>query len=513
MVGQFFLPTHPFVDLVCPLQFYASYKKDTEISPAKNSLAKMRTKRSTRELLLEMRYKSSEAALSADTSVLALEKGAPFDFEDLNVYTAPRAKMDLDHVPHPLDGCWSASCFGSDGDFSPTLGLAHFVLSVAPNGSVTGFGEAYFGPLKLTGTSTYSGEGLPIFVDLKVVINNADGDYVFHGTHNSERDTVTGSWDKVERTQESAPEADPLDTGATGAQEGVPDAVIRDTKGVQDAIVPGDDNSNSIAASKKSEPDAVVAEVNAQQTNVADVPTNEGTIGDEPNAQVDTEKPTQADIAVEDTQTSTTPGDIVNGELRTASNDSTHDVTRSALENDPPQETVNVTEGSDDKKSAGDSDPNTSETAEDLQTSHEVAETAVGVQTAEDSGVKKEESPKTLNTFSMRRTPEHLHRFRRNLNLDSEADPSVLAKNRWKFAIESTKFQVQARNMSWEYIRARFAERRLWLDLAVAFWQDLLPPDRIDIMCVLTVEYPPSQSRLYETIANFLNDRGYPFKT
>jgi hypothetical protein len=473
----------------------------------------MKTKRSTHELILEMRYKGEEAALPIDTSVLALEKGAPFKFEDLNVCEAPRATMDLVHVPHPMEGYWSLICFGSDGDYSPNLGLAHFVLSVAPDGSITGSGEAYLGPLKLTGTSISSGEGFPISVDLKMIVDNADSDYTFHGAHNPKRDTVTGSWDKVERTQESAPEATLAVTDAVGEQELVPDTFAQDTDPVQEAIVPNDNSGNSVDASKKSEPDVSLAGVDAQQIDVADVPTNEVVIGDESNGQANKMTPTQAGTAVEDVQTSTVPENIANGEQGPASYSSMHDNTVSVLENNHHRQTTNAAELSDDKNSAESGDPGISEPNEDTKASHVAAENAVGMQGADDSNVQDGGSPRVLGTFSMRRTPADMHRFRRRFNLDRVADPSVMAKNRWKFAIEAIRFQIQAKNMSWEHVRARFAERKLWQDLAVAFWRGLLPTDRLDLMCALTVEYAPSQSRLYEAIANFLNNRGYPFKT
>jgi hypothetical protein len=373
----------------------------------------MRPKRSTRGLILEMRYKN-EASLPLDTTILALEQGASFEFEDLQVYERAGAKTDPYYVPHPLEGYWSVKCFDSDG-FFPTLGMFDFNLAVASDGSITGSGESYVGQLNITGASVSPANGLNTSVDLKMVIKHPDEYhvYVFHGTHSPERDTITGSWDRVERPLESAPEASAVD---------------------------------------------------------------------------DKQQP--------------------------ASNDIMHDDSESGLENDQPQEMTNVAaEESNGKKSAEGNDPGILQPAEDPQTPHKLADNAVGIQEVDDCDVKEDVSPEAVNTFSMRRTPADIHRFRRNLNLDSEADPSVMAKNRWKFAIEATKFQVQVKNMSWEHVRARFAERRLWLDFAAAFWQNLLRPDRVDMMCALTEEYAPSQSRLYETIAKFLNDREYAFKT
>ncbi|KAF5325410.1 hypothetical protein D9619_010003 [Psilocybe cf. subviscida] len=687
--------------------FYAFYKEETEVKPAKNTLAQMRTKRSTRELFLEMRYRTEEAAVSLDTSILALEKGAPFEFEDLNVYESTSVMADPDRVPHPVEGYWSVICYDSDG-FFPTLGLFHFVLSIAPDGSITGSGESYVGQLKLTGTSVSSGEGLPISIELKMVADNEAFDYIFHGTHNSERDTATGTWEKVERAQESPPEASTEDTADEG-YEGVFDEVAQDTWPGQGAIAPNDGDSDLTGASESPEADVVTSAVNVPQAIVPAVSTDEATVSDAPSAEDGTKTPTQIDAAAEDNQNSNTAENIVDDKQQLASNDpSAPDGTSPAAENDQPREMTNASEGSDDliweeednpkakpaqdpqasddaaespggavsteviqdtepdqdayngdgdsidaskpsdapseveqnaseasiaantdavvaqegvsdtiipdtlpvhnprvpsdgdsaiidtsksteaseaigdmdaqrtsvacpitgevaigdepdehadtkppgqanagvedkqqsnpgdslfleenqrqkttnlaqelnnEKSMEDGNPNLSEFAKDPQIPDEVAEETEGVQGTDDSDVNKEESPKLLNTFSMRRIPAHIRRFRPSHTGDSLPDSSAMAKNRWKFAIEATKYQVQVKNMPWEYVRARFAERRLWLDLSVSFWQNLLPPDRVDLMCNLTLEYGPSQSRLYETIANFLNDRGYPFKT
>ncbi|KAF5325408.1 hypothetical protein D9619_010005 [Psilocybe cf. subviscida] len=484
--------------------FYAFYKEDTEQTPAKNTLIKARTKRSTRELLLEMRYKSDEEAVPPDNTILALEKGAPLEFEDLNVYENASANTDPDHVVHPVEGYWSVTFLDSDGDFFPILGLFHFVLTVAADGSITGSGESYVGRLKITGTSVPPEEGSSQSVELRMVVDNSEVDYLFHGTHNPERDVVTGSWEKVDRVQETPPEAPAEDT-ADGVQEGVSGEVAADTW--PGTITPNDGDSE---ANESLEADVVTSEDNAQQTTVSDVSTDEVTTDDAPSAQDDAKTPTQIDTAAEDHQTSSTTESIVEDKQQVASNDSsTPGGTETVAENDQPQEITKVAEGSEDSTSEEDNDSE-AEPAEDSQTSDDAVETAEG---ADDANEPEDEGPQALNTFSMRRTPAHMYRFRRNLNLDSETDSSVMAKNRWKFATEATKFQVQTKTFSWEYVRARFAERRLWLDLTVAFWQNLLPSDRIDVMCALTGEYAPSQSRLYETIANYLNPRGYPFKT
>lgn len=291
------------------------------MTPAKSMLPKERSKRSTRELLLEVR---NNLAVPSDTTILALEKGAPFEFEDFNIYESAGVKTDLDPISHPLEGYWSMMCFRSNGSMVPRLGLLHFVLAVAPDGSVTGSGEAFAGKLLLTGTAAEVDEGSSTHsLDLKMIIDNVEVDYFLHGVHNAERDVVTGPWANKDRPQASRYAA---------------------------------------------------------------------------------------------------------------------------------------------------------------------------------------------RTFTMRRTPADIHRFRCDLNLETETDSSVLAKKRWKFATDAARFRVQIKNFSWEYLRARFTERRLWLDLIVAFWQKLLPTDRIDLFCTLTGQYAPWQSRLFQAIARYLDRRDYKGK-
>lgn len=541
-------------------QFYAFYKEDTELKPAKNTLALMRTKRSTRELFLEMRYKDWYAVNPPDISILAHEEGTPFEFEDLNVYETASADTKSDHVPHPLDGYWSMTCRDANGDY-PTLGLFHFILSVAPDGSITGSGELYTAKLKLTGTFTAHGDGLPITMDLRM-IGDVDNDYIFHGTYNQERDIVTGSWEKADRSVDSAdPEAE-----EDGANED-----IQDNKPADDPTAASDVNGNPTDASNSSQANNEIDDPNAQQSNTTSLETEEVAVDSAPTEHEDTEVLAQADTPIEDAHTSRetmkdpdqqpSPSDesthdhigpAVQDDLPpgvAADNEGSEDSDSSASEpvqdtqssddmikvaenaqgdddavviegetgvvlSDQPDKTINSPEGSNDMTSEESKDSDTPELAAEPEVLGDVAENE-DLEGADDPMDQVDESPASLDTFAMRRTPAHLHRFRRNINLDTDTDTdsSLLAKNRWKFAIAAIKFQVQKQSMSWEYVRTCFAERRLWLDLAVAFWLDLLPPNRVDFMCTLTMDYPPSQSRLYETIASFLNDRAYPYKT
>lgn len=451
----------------------------TGTSLAENTLTKIWAKRSPREILFEMCDKSEEAAVQADTTVFPFENGVPL--EDFNIYDSASTATVPAHVPHPLTGYWSVKCFDSDGDLFLGLGLFHFALSVASDGSMIGTGESYVGRLKLTGTSAFSGEGFSQSVKLKMVVDNSEVDYIFYGIHNPERDTVTGSWDKVERPQETSPEAS--------------------SKGTTDEM-------HATARVNTGKPLEAPSDVDFQDTGAPDASTHEVAFSGAPNAEVDSRTPTQVDDVVEEAQTPNPPKDIAAGEhLSDLHASGAPDDTYFALENDLPQETKNLSEGSDNTTSEKDDDSHGSEPSQDLQTSEDAAENA------DDSGEQDEERLNPLNTFSMRRTPAHMHRFRRDYNLDSKTDSSVMAKNRWSFAIKATLFQVQGRDMTWDYVRTRFAERKLWLDLTVLFWQNLLPIDRIGLMCTLTGEYGPSQSRIYETIAHYLNQRGYASKT
>lgn len=334
----------------------------------------MTVKRTMHELLHEMPNKSGQPAALPDTTVLALTKGTPLGLEDLNLHGSTIVKTNQDIVPHPLDGYWSVT-FREDGYSFSELGLFHFMLSIASDGTVTGFGEAYFGKLRITGTVAFPDNELSTgSLELNVVVDDTadeqDDHYVLHGTHNAERDVVTGSWQEFD-LEESLSKA-----------------------------------------------------------------SGEQTAG-----------------AVQDTQ--------------------------------QDQEVLNLNNATTDLADAGNA--------------------------AEDAN-SEDESFLEFGTFTMRRTPAHMYQLRRDSDLDSETDSSVLAKNRWKFAIEVTKFQVQIKNFSWEYIRARFVERRLWLDLTAAFDQDVLPDDRFDLMWDLTELYSPSQSRIYEAVSNYLSDREYGFK-
>ncbi|KAF5325407.1 hypothetical protein D9619_010006 [Psilocybe cf. subviscida] len=489
--------------------FYASYKANTEITPAKKTLIKMRTIRSTRELILGMRNKSEEAAVVADVTILAFSRGAPLEFEDLNVYETASAQMGLEQISHPLEGYWSVECFDSDGDFFPALGLFHFVLSVASNGSITGSGESYDGCLKLTGTTSLSSaEGSFQSVELKMVVDDREFVYTFHGTHNSKRGTVKGSWERIEQFQEIPVESSAKDS-ADEQQEGVPNEVMQNTGPSQDIIASSDCDSIPVDAGEWLE---TTSEMDIQRSGFPDVSTQEVTLDNAPSVQEGTKASTPANTVVEEVQTPTQPESHGDGEQHTnSSNISTHDDSGVALENDHSPEIISISEASDNMECTGDNDSETSKPTQDPQTSEDMSEDA---DREDDPDILENESPKSLNTFSMRRTPAHIYRFRHDLILDSElgTDSSVMAKNRWKFAIEATIFQVQTRNMSWEYVQARFAERRLWFDLTVAYWRNLLALDRIILLCNLTWQYAPSQSRLYQTIAKYLNPREYPSK-
>lgn len=489
---QWLVPEIPLVNIAtklsCGLQFYASYKHETEVTPAKNTLLKMRTKQSTRELLLEMRYKSQELVVPSNTTILALEKGSPLEFEDLNIYESASAETDPSNtISHPLEGYWSMVCFDSDNDLFPALGLFHFILSVAPDGSITGSGEAYVGKLQLTGTTALSTEGSSVYaLELKMVIDSVamdhgEPDYVFHGTHNPERDVVAGSWESVDRPSETPPEASAQQI-AGAAQEGGTSEAAQDSEVGQSFLAPSNGTTEPVSANTPPEAE------------------------------------THADTVVQDTQTLNASDGVVSDEQQAHSNDTSrngHSDTGADQDNDRPQlqATNDEAKGSDNTTPADNDNSSTLGRAQDpqaqTQTTDDVAENGEEVNV---SHAKEEVSPPALNTFSMRRTPADMRRFRRSLNLDTEIDLSVLAKNRWKFAIEATKFRVQLKNLSWEYVRARFSERRLWLNLTVAFWQDVLPQARIDLMCALTGECAPWQSRLYEAIAHYLNPREYLFK-
>lgn len=398
----------------------------------------MRTIRSTRELFLEMRNKIEEVAIPDDITLLALEKGSPLEFEDLDVYSAARVERAPGHVPHPLEGYWSVMCTDRYGGFFAVLGLVHFVLSVAPDGSITGFGEAYGGRLNLVGTSVSSGEGLPNSVELKMVVGTLRFDFYFHGTHDPERDTVTGLWEEMETSHEAAVA---VIAKADGAVEGVSNDITQGTEPGQDATIPSKGYSFPIDASKLTEADVTTAaEVDAQQTGIS---TDELDIDEAHNQQEDMQAQlTQADTDVEQIQTTSPAERIVDDEQQAS---------KVPMNN-------NFIYG----------------------------------------------------TFSMRRTPADIRRFGRNL--DSKTDSSMIAKNRWKFALEATRFQVQVKNMSWEYVRARLAERRLWLGSFATLGQKRPPRFLLAQISGLTGECAPSQGRLYEATLKFFRLRGYLYR-
>lgn len=115
----------------------------------------------------------------------------------------------------------------------------------------------------------------------------------------------------------------------------------------------------------------------------------------------------------------------------------------------------------------------------------------------------------------MTRKPANVVQLRRYLDLENSAFPHPLpspARRRWIFAIDATKQLLRAQCMSWSDIKGKFAERRLYVDLAMRESTGLITSDDQERLSQLTRDLPPSQTRLYESVTRFLLGRSYASK-
>lgn len=113
--------------------------------------------------------------------------------------------------------------------------------------------------------------------------------------------------------------------------------------------------------------------------------------------------------------------------------------------------------------------------------------------------------------FSFTRTSAEIFKYRVYLSSTENSSLSE-GRRRWIFATEAIRHQVQAKQFSWDHVRKKFAERKLWVSLTLKHYRNRLATEETDIMHRLIGEYHPAEARLYRILAYFLDQRLYAFK-
>jgi hypothetical protein len=113
--------------------------------------------------------------------------------------------------------------------------------------------------------------------------------------------------------------------------------------------------------------------------------------------------------------------------------------------------------------------------------------------------------PITLST--LRRTPPAAHR---HLYTQAELDADPV-KARWNFALAAIRAEVQRKNCSGAYLRARNTERKRWVELTVQHKKAArhftpatpLTTEEKDELAQLTAKIPPRDIRFYDVLTDF----------
>ncbi|KAF5325471.1 hypothetical protein D9619_010061 [Psilocybe cf. subviscida] len=438
--------------------FYAAYKEDTEISPAKSTLTKVRAKATRQNIILASRTKKEAEDIRPDLSILALGQISSFDFDLLSVH--PPSDTIEGVMSNPLGGYWCGVCWDIDSDVFPEVGLLHFTLCVTSDGTVSGDGESYRGAMELSGhVSQRPSNDFLHDVDLKMSFGT-DLLISFKGVYDVERDAMHGNWEN-------------------GYNPPIPDAT--------DAGTSAGIAQNSIGAVDDQE-------ALPEQTHCTEgVPcqgVGSGDCSDKSDAEIDTDcGPTaNANDKGSETMKDSEAPDEPEGDSYTQSLGSSRSPVRLNLPAEQVGSGVAGQEGQ-----AEDNVPQAIDIEIDRR-QNEVEESVVP-----DSG-----------RFSFTRTSAEVFRYRAHL-ISTENESLSNGRRRWIFAIEAVRYQVQAKRFSWDHIRRKFAERKLWVSLTLKFCRGLLATGESDIVCRITGEYHPAEGRLYENLTGFLNERLYPY--
>ncbi|KIK51733.1 hypothetical protein GYMLUDRAFT_120582, partial [Collybiopsis luxurians FD-317 M1] len=137
-----------------------------------------------------------------------------------------------------------------------------------------------------------------------------------------------------------------------------------------------------------------------------------------------------------------------------------------------------------------------------------------GTLTGEFSFIKSDsDNDKEKNTFFFSRTPAFAWRFHTPFGQRSKT-----ARDRWSFALNAVLDQVQRNRYSWNYLKARNAERKRFLELMVRQEVDIEynltpsnPPNDEEgkELRLLTAKLHPTDARFYHSLIKPLMDRDF----
>ncbi|KAF5325476.1 hypothetical protein D9619_010064 [Psilocybe cf. subviscida] len=430
--------------------FYASYKRDAEISPVKSTLTKARAKATRQNIILASRTKKEAEDARPDLSILALGKVPSFDFELLNVH--PPSDAVGGPLSNPLGGYWCGVCWDTDGDVFPDVGLLHYTLNVESDGRVSGTGECYRGAVELSGHVSQGPTDDSLYdVTLKMPYR-ADLLIFFAGVYDAERDAMYGNWESgydqpIPGATDAGTSAGNIqeDTEAVDGKEALPEqSEHTDSVHYQD-IDPGD-------SSDESDPEPY--------TDSSHPPTNVNDAASEARKDGDTLNEPEGDGHTQSPGASRSP----------------------VRRNSPPEEV----------------DSDESEKEEQIEGTYEYEEGVV------------ESVIAASGRFSFTRTSAEVFKYRAHLTSEENASLSD-GRKRWNFATEAIRYQVRAKRFSWNHVRRKFAERKLWVTLSLKYLRSILAMGESDTLWRIVGGYHPAEGRLYDILSEFLDQRLYSY--
>ncbi|KAF5325414.1 hypothetical protein D9619_010009 [Psilocybe cf. subviscida] len=167
---------------------YASYMGDKEVSAAKNTLTKIRVKKSEKEILQNF-YKEAPTDYHPHKGILAFEATPELEYTPTNT-------NHLTELPpgHTIAGYWSGIQFFPKDEDSSFMGVFHLIVTVSTDGILSGSGEAHVGYLSLSGT--VSGSTFHNTQSTIAFCITCEGTAIwFSGFYDSEKETMSGNWD------------------------------------------------------------------------------------------------------------------------------------------------------------------------------------------------------------------------------------------------------------------------------------------------------------------------------
>ncbi|KAJ7844819.1 hypothetical protein B0H13DRAFT_2410877, partial [Mycena leptocephala] len=134
-------------------------------------------------------------------------------------------------------------------------------------------------------------------------------------------------------------------------------------------------------------------------------------------------------------------------------------------------------------------------------------ELTIGAEYTEESDDDEEGLVGPITLSTLRRTPPAAHR---HLYTQAELDADAV-KARWNFALAAIRAEVQRKNCSGAYLRARNTERKRWVELTLQHKKAArhftpatpLTTEEKDELAQLTAKIPPRDIRFYDALTDF----------